>query len=154
MAYSIKNGETVLAESDLEKVVFNERSCSYFPVGTRFQFTDSVKLIGKLTDAGRNYLKFADLLKTLPNGESKEATLSASMFLRRPFEESDAKALEHHSTLQDSILKAASSSNPGKALWPLLKGRTIVVKELVTAKDRPYGETAKVDMQFSIFDYA
>ena len=154
MAYSIKNGETVLAESDLEKVVFNERSCSYFPVGTRFQFTDIVKLIGKLTDAGRNYLKFADLLKSTPNGDPKETTLSASMFLRRPFESEDAKALKGHSSLQDEILKASDSSNPGKALWPLLKGRTVVVKELVLAKDRPYGETSKIEMPFSIFDYA
>lgn len=154
MPYSIKNGERVLSENDLATVVLNERSSSFFPQGTKFTFGESVKLIVKTTDAGRNYLKFADLLKSTPNGEPKETTLSASMFLRRPFESDDAKALEGHSSLQDQILKASDSANPGKDLWPLLKGRTIVVKELVTAKDRPFGQTDKVDMLFSIFDYA
>ena len=55
---------------------------------------------------------------------------------------------------RDEILKAVDSANPGKSLWDLFKGRTVIVKELVLAKDRPFGETSKVDMQFSIFDYA
>ena len=154
MAYSIKNGERVLSENELATVVLNERSSSFFPQGTKFTFGESVKLVVKTTDAGRNYLKFADLLKALPNGEPKETTLSASLFLRRPFEKDDWSVLKGHSDLQDKILEATDSANPGKALWDLFKGRTIVVKENLTAKDRPYGETSKADMLFSIFDYA
>lgn len=154
MAYSIKNDERVLSENELSNVVLNERSSSFFPQGTKFTFGESVRLVVKTTQAGRNYLKFADLLKALPNGEPKEATLSASLFLRCPFEKDDRKPLEWRSTLQDEILKAIDSANPGKSLWDLFKGRTVIVKELVLAKDRPFGETAKVEMQYSIFDYA
>ena len=154
MACSIKNDERVLSENELATVVLNERSSSFFPQGTKFTFGESVKLVVKTTNAGRNYLKFADLLKALPNGEPKETTLSASLFLRCPFDKDDRKALEGRSTLQDEILKAVDSANPGKSLWDLFKGRTVIVKELVLAKDRPFGETSKVDMQYSIFDYA
>ena len=82
MPYSIKNGERVLSENDLATVVLNERSSSFFPQGTKFTFGESVKLIVKTTDAGRNYLKFADLLKSTPNGEPKETLFN---HIRRMF---------------------------------------------------------------------
>lgn len=148
MAYSLKSDERVLTEQELSQTCFNIRSKSYFTENTEFVFGENCKLIDKISN-GNHYLKFADILKN-----NKEATIAASMFLRCPFEEADRKPLEGITTLQDEILKAVKSSNPGKALWDLFKGRKIKVVKLVNALDRPFGETSKIEMPFSIFDYA
>lgn len=148
MAYSLKSDESLLNEEQLAKTCFNVRSKSYFSEGTTFDFGEDTKLIDKVSN-GNHYLKFGDILKN-----EKEATISASLFLRMPFEEADRKPLEDQTALQDEILKAVKSSNPGHALWGLLKGKKIKVVKLVNALDRPYGETAKIEMPFSIFDYA
>lgn len=148
MAYSLKNDESLLTEEQLSKTCFNVRSKSYFSEDTEFTFGEDTKLIDKVSN-GNHYLKFGDILKN-----EKETTISASMFLRTPFEEDDRKPLEGITTLQDEILKCVKSSNPGHALWGLLKGKKIKVVKLVNALDRPFGETSKIEMPFSIFDYA
>ena len=75
------------------------------------------------------------------------------MLLRAPFLEDNRKPLEGKTKLQDALLVAKKSTNPGLEVWSLLKGKTIIVSEDVEALDRPFGKDAEETVRFNIFDY-
>ena len=153
MAYEPKTGESFISENDLATLCFNERSKSHFAENTVFDF-NGCKLVQKISN-GNAYLKFADMKKKAPTAtEFSDATISASMFLRCPFNKDNRGPLTGISGLQDSILKAVDSPNPGNELWSLIKGRRIKVVKVVKAKDRPFGSDTEAEMSFSVFDYA
>lgn len=147
MAYQPKTGEQFIDESALATLCFNERSKSHFSEGTEFDFV-GCKLVDKISN-GNHYLKFAEMKK---NG--KEATISASMFLRCPFNKDNRGPLTGVTNFQDEILKAVDAPNPGLALWNLIKGRRIKVVKVVNALDRPFNGDQDIEMPFSIFDLA
>ena len=147
MAYQLKTGESIIDDKALDTLCFNERSKSHFSENTEFDFA-GCQLIDKVSN-GNHYLKFGDMKK---NG--KEATISASMFLRCPFNKDNRKPLTDITTFQDELLKAVDAPNPGKALWDLVKGRRIKVVKVVNALDRPFNGDHDIEMPFSIFDLA
>ena len=147
MAYQPKTGESFLSEEQLTTLCFNERSKSHFSKDTTFDFA-GCKLVDKVSN-GNHYLKFAEMKKN-----DKEATISASMFLRCPFNKDNRSPLTGITNFQDEILKAVDSPNPGKALWDLVKGRRLKVVKVVNALDRPFGSDTEIEMPFSIFDLA
>ena len=140
MNYTPKTGERILSESELVTVSANERRSSYYPVGTEFDFSVPIQLIGYESSAKRPLVKFAGVFK---NG--KETTVPATMIMRVPFQ--NAEVIE-----KTEFQKQLNACTNAKAVWDLIKGRKVRVSDIVTVSEKPYGEDTARDVKYSVFD--
>lgn len=149
MAYTPKDGEMILSESQLATVSANERRSSYFPAGTMFDFTNST-FVGYKSSKGKQLAK-AEVKKFNP-GDSNGADhmLPFTMLMLAPFQQ---EGLLEKTEFQKRLNKC---SNAGEVLALIREGghQRIKCVEVVEASVVPYGESTARIQRFSVWDWA
>lgn len=150
MMYTLKDGETLLTVEQLASVSANERRATFFPVGTKFDFTNA-SFIGYKSSKGRQLVKSVVLMSNINEPKSPvEKTLPFSMIMNSPFQKED---LLEKTEFQKRLNKCQNASE----VYALIRenGHTAIkCVEVVDAQVVPYGETTARIQRFSVWDWA